>query len=133
MKRRDAIGRMATLLAIGLLPERRAVALLPKPFEHPDPRPGITAEHVLSDDEIPRKSSVRTAYGWVRRFPEICDGIYCVCDCKSMGHRSLLACYEGKQPEGCGACREVAVLVGTMASNGKTLAEIRTAVDEKFG
>jgi len=133
MMRRDAIGRMAALLAVGLAPDRRVLALLPKPFEHPEPRPGITAEHVLAESKLPKKSSVRAAYDWVRRFPEVCDGIYCVCDCKSMGHRSLLTCFESEQPEGCGACRELAVLVGNMASKGKTLAEIRVAVDEKFG
>ena len=50
-----------------------------------------------------------------------------------MGHRSLLSCYESKQPQGCLACQEEAWLVADLAKQGKSLADIRTAVDKKFG
>jgi hypothetical protein len=76
---------------------------------------------------------VREAYEAARTHPEIFDGLYCACECdKSMGHRSLLSCFESRQAIGCMACREEAELVGRLAKDGKTLAEIRHAVDLEF-
>ena len=102
-------------------------------FPHPDPRPGVTAEHVLADDEIGSRKRVREAYAAARTHPEVFDGVYCACACdKSMNHRSLLSCFESRQAVGCGACREEGELVGRLARDGKTLDEIRRAVDEEF-
>jgi hypothetical protein len=50
-----------------------------------------------------------------------------------MKHRSLLACFESEQPAGCGGCRDEAALVGRLAKDGQTLAQIRAAVDEQYG
>jgi hypothetical protein len=47
-------------------------------------------------------------------------------------HRSLLSCYETEQPTGCWSCREAGEYVGKLAKEGKSLAEIRAAVDKKF-
>lgn len=76
---------------------------------------------------------VREAYAAARTHPELFDGVYCACECdKSMGHRSLLSCFESRQAIGCMACREEAELVGRMARDGKTLDEIRLAVDKEY-
>jgi hypothetical protein len=100
---------------------------------HPDPRPGITGEKVLPESEIGDRRRVREAYEAARSHPELFDGVYCACECdKSMGHRSLLSCFESRQAIGCMACREEAELVARLARDGKTLAEIRLAVDEEF-
>lgn len=134
LSRRDAITRIGGLLAIAVV--RPGDLRLPghKPFEHPDPRPGITGENVLGADKLPNKKKVRAAYDAARRYPEIFDGVLCVCDCKgSMGHRSILACFESDQAVGCMACREVAELIEPLATLGKSLAEIRQAVDKEFG
>ena len=48
-------------------------------------------------------------------------------------HRSLLVCYETKQPIGCVACQDEAQLVAKLAKQGKELAKIRSAVDKEFG
>lgn len=102
-------------------------------FPHPDPRPGVTGEHVLAEEEIGSRKRVREAYAAARTHPEIFDGVYCACECdKSMNHRSLLSCFESRQAIGCGACREEGELVGRLARDGKTLEEIRRAVDEEF-
>lgn len=102
-------------------------------FSHPDPRPGITGEHVLAESELGGRKRVREAYEAARTHPELFDGVYCACDCsKSMGHRSLLSCFESRQPIGCMACREEGELVGRLAKEGKTLDEIRQAVDVEF-
>jgi hypothetical protein len=103
-------------------------------FPHPDPRPGVTGEHVLSEDEIGTRKRVREAYAAARRHPDVFDGVYCACECdKSMNHRSLLSCFESRQAVGCMACREEGELVGRLAADGQTLDEIRRAVDEEFG
>ena len=88
---------------------------------------------MLPESEIGDRRRVREAYEAARSHPELFDGVYCACECdKSMGHRSLLSCFESRQAIGCMACREEAELVARLARDGKTLAEIRLAVDEEF-
>ena len=101
---------------------------------HPEPRPGVTGEHVLAESEVGDRRRVREAYAAARTHPELFDGIFCACGCdKSMNHRSLLSCFESRQAIGCMACREEGELVGRLARDGKTLEEIRHAVDLEFG
>lgn len=103
-------------------------------FPHPDPRPGVTGEHVLPEDEVGNRKRVREVYAAARTHPEMFDGVYCACECdKTMNHRSLLSCFESRQAIGCAACREEGELVGRLARDGKSLDEIRRAVDEEFG
>ena len=110
------------------------LTLEPGGFPHPDPRPGITAALVLAESDLPDRRRVRQAYAAARAHPELFDGVFCACRCDtSMEHRSLLSCFESRQPVGCMACREEAELVAKMARDGKTLDEIRRAVDEEFG
>src|SRR5207248_1388390 len=106
-------------------------------LEHPDPRPGITSEHVLAADAIGsprREKQVFAAYDAAREYPEIFDGLACACGCTGKGgeHRSLLSCYESKQPTGCIGCQNEATFVADLAKETKTLAEIRAAVDKKY-
>jgi hypothetical protein len=132
ISRRDAIARVATFAVLSLV-ARRAWAL-GKPFPHPDPRPGITAANVLPLEQLPDRKRVRAAFDAARANPEIFDGVYCVCDCaEGMKHRSLLACFESKQPTGCWGCQEQAESLSEWAKEGKSLAEIREAVDKKWG
>lgn len=133
ISRRDALRRLSALSLTALVPNT-AWASDSEPMEHPDPRPGITGEHVLSAERLAKKrASVREAYEAARSYPEIFDGLLCGCECKgTMGHRSLLSCYESEQPMGCVACREEAELVGKLAKEGKSLAEIRKAVDKEY-
>lgn len=134
LSRRDALTRLAALLAVTVIRPRHLHASALKPFEHPDPRPGITGEHVLPDEKLGKKKSVHEAFDAARSYPEIFDGLFCACDCKgSMGHRSLLSCYESTQPINCGGCREEGEFVGKLAREGKSLAEIRQAVDKEYG
>jgi len=102
-------------------------------FRHPNPRPGITADLVLPESELGERRRVREAYAAARAHPELFDGVYCACECdKSMGHRSLLSCFESRQAIGCMACREEGELVGRLARDGKTLEDIRLAVDKEY-
>ena len=130
---------LGTLLLSGL--PARALVLpnilggrQPRGFKHPEPRPGITGENVLPDEKLPDKRGVRDAYATARTYPEIFDGLYCACRCEhSHGHRSLLACFESDQPTGCWGCQEEAELVAKLVKKGKSLAEIRAAVDDELG
>jgi hypothetical protein len=105
-----------------------------KPLPHPDPRPGITAAGVLDVDALTESAAVRDAYAAARAYPAIFDGLFCACRCrKSLGHRSLLSCFESRQPIGCMGCQEEAALAGRKAAAGKSLAEVRAAMDEEYG
>jgi hypothetical protein len=132
--------RTAGLLALALIDLRTirpAGAVARTDLHHPDPRPGINADHVLTAEDLgdfAKKSRVTSAYNAARAYPEIFDGLSCGCGCVEHGgeHRSLLSCYESMQPTGCVACQEEATFVADLAKDKKTLAEIRTAVDKKF-
>ena len=79
---------------------------------HPNPRPGITAEHVLAT----------------------LDGVYCHCDCsKHAGHRSLLTCFETNHGAYCDICMGEAMVAAQLAARGTSLQEIRAAIDAQFG
>jgi hypothetical protein len=143
--RRQFVGRLGLVATAFILPRdahpgANASARMhpgPKPsLEHPDPRPGITAERVLADGTLrSSKSEVLAAYAAARSYPAIFDGLACGCGCteKGMPHRSLLVCYETQQPTGCWSCQKEAQLVADLAKNDTPLADIREAVDKKFG
>jgi len=118
--------------ALALLPAPARAARRPDAVEQPEPRPGITAERVLAADEVP--SQARRAYEAAREIPQLLDGLYCHCDCAGRdGLRSLLSCFETRMPFSCGYCREEAELALRLHREGRTLAEIRRAVDREFG
>lgn len=108
---------------------------LPSDLEHPEPREGITGELVLTAEALgkfSKRRKIAKAYASARANPALFDGIACACSCggsKKGEHRSLLICYESMQATGCGACQEQAEIVVKMIDEGKSLAEIRAAVD----
>ena len=100
--------------------------------EHPTPRPGITAERILPDEQVKERS--RAVYAKAREIPEILDGIYCHCECaKRHDLHSLLDCFASKMAAGCGICSGEAALAHRLHGEGKTLDEIRAAIDERYG
>jgi hypothetical protein len=101
---------------------------------HPEPRPGITAERVMPAAMVPEGPGTLEAYEAARRVPQVLDGIYCHCNCsKSIGHRSLLTCFESEHGSQCDICMGEAMLALQLAGSGTSLAEIRKAIDAKFG
>ncbi|MEI2718562.1 MAG: hypothetical protein V9E87_00255 [Gemmatimonadales bacterium] len=103
---------------------------------HPTPRPKITGAKVLTADQLKDTPHLIPLFDSVRERPEIMDGIRCNCGCAGQpGFYSLLSCYEGDAhgaalPDlpGCrGGSRR------GLHKEGKTLAEIRVAVDAQFG
>ena len=133
ISRRDAIARIAAAATLTGVP-RRAWSLAMKPFPHPDPRPGITSASVLPVEQLPDRKRVRRAFEAARQNPTVFDGVYCVCECaEGMSHRSLLACFESRQPTGCWGCQEQAEAISGWIGEGMDLPAIREAVDKKWG
>jgi hypothetical protein len=134
ISRRTALAQAGRLLIAAAVLPRDWRWMVAKPFPHPDPRPGITGANVLHEDELGTRKAVREAYAAARAYPQLFDGLFCVCEChENMGHRSLLACFESRQAVGCLSCQEQAVLVERLAKQDKTLDEIRKAIDKKWG
>ena len=136
---------MAGVVRIG---EGLRIAIPRDPVEHPDPRPGITAAKILSREsyeaEVRRLGGsekfvksvhkrVSKSYEQAREIPEVLDGLYCYCDCSSYGHRSLLTCFEVTQAVGCWSCKKEADMAYRLHKEGKSLDEIRKAIDEELG
>jgi hypothetical protein len=118
----------AVLLGVLLATGREAGA------RHPDPRPGVTAEMVLGPGEFPRTPGAPEAYAAARALPDVLDGTYCYCECsKHAGHRSLLTCFESEHGAFCDVCIEEALTAARMHREGRSLEDIRQAIDRRFG
>lgn len=138
---RDSMSRRVLLRTLGGIAGTGLLAAMPRPLaaaargldvEHPTPRDGITAEKVLPDEELPERA--RAAYAAAREIPKVLDGLYCHCDCGERDTlRSLLSCFETRMPTSCGICREEALMALRLHRDGKTLDEIRAAVDRRYG
>lgn len=101
---------------------------------HPEPRPDITAETVIPASRYVEYARIRTVYAQAREIPEVLDGLYCHCDCsKHAGHRSLLTCFESDHGAACDICLTEAAIAHRMTMGGKSLEEIRAAIDALYG
>jgi Protein of unknown function with PCYCGC motif len=106
----------------------------PSASRHPTPRPGITAAKVVPQSLVPDTPGANEAYAAARAVAATLDGVYCHCDCsKHAGHRSLLTCFESDHGSHCDVCMGEALLAAEMAKQGKSLTEIRSAIDRQFG
>lgn len=124
-------------LLVAALPLRRALAGPGRPVqEHPEPREGIDASDVLSQERLRAAGfgdDVVAVFDMVREMPEIADGLACYCGCMLMGHRSLLSCYhEGGMAPGCAVCQGEARLAHGRWKEGQSLERIRRAIDARF-
>jgi hypothetical protein len=134
ISRREFSQHCAALLA-ALLPRRRARPGGGTSGPHPTPRPKITGAKVLTADELKDTPHLIPLFDSVRERPEIMDGIRCNCGCAGQpGFYSLLSCYEGDaMARLCPICQGEGRLAARLHKEGKTLAEIRVAVDAQFG
>jgi hypothetical protein len=106
------------------------------PHPHPTPRPGVTAEKVLTTEQLGPWVTAAPAFDEVRQIPEIIDGIRCNCGCADTpGYYSLLTCYEGSDAMAriCEICQGQGRLAFRLHAAGKTLDEIRAALDARYG
>ena len=102
---------------------------------HPTPRPGIDASKVLTRDKLTEHPAAAPDFDMVRKIPQVVDGIRCQCGCAELPEfYSLLSCYETDgMAQHCVICQGEAKLAFRMHEQGKTLDQIRAAIDEKFG
>lgn len=128
LTRRSFVGALSGILVGLLMPPRFAAAA----SKHPTPRPGITGEFVLSRKDLAKTPELIPLFDSIRKIPRIADGIQCSCGCSetSIEFYSLLGCYEKNgMAVNCGTCQKLGRLVVKLHSQGKTLAQIRAAVD----
>lgn len=103
--------------------------------DHPTPRPGIDASRVLKDIEIKGGKDVSVAFNEVRQIPQVVDGIRCYCGCAERpGFYSLLTCFEGPDAMAlmCDLCQGHGRYAFRLHCAGKTLDEIRAAIDDRY-
>ena len=137
--RRHFLGACAAAITAVLIPARTVRAAPPRRLSrgpHPTPRPGITAAKVLTKNQLAGKPQLVSLFDSVREIPEVIDGIRCNCGCShSESFYSLLSCYEGRDAmaKECAVCQGQGRLAARLHKAGKTLDEIRAAVDAKFG
>lgn len=140
VSRRGFLATWLLLPAGALLTPRRScssthVGSLPS-SDHPTPRPGIDASRVPTPDELRDAKRAIGVFDEVREIPHVVDGIRCHCGCaKNPKHYSLLSCFEthDAMAKDCSGCRKQASYVYRLHKDGKSLDEIRAAVDERFG
>lgn len=84
-----------------------------------------------------------TAYAFALARPEVLQWLPCYCGCGGMGHRSNLDCFFVRRESGqiafeqhgsfCDICVDTANLAARLLAEGRTITEIRAAVDQTFG
>jgi hypothetical protein len=138
LSRRTFLGGLIGVAAV-LFPGARLWARSARPWPttgpHPLPRAGITAAKVLTRDQLADFPALIPLFDQVREIPEIVDGIRCQCGCADLeGFYSLLSCYEGEaMARHCVVCQGQARLAHRLHKAGKSLDEIRSAIDARYG
>jgi hypothetical protein len=102
---------------------------------HPEPRANAedAGAGVMPPSMFSYSPRIMQAYQAARAVPATLDGLYCYCQCNEhMGHRSLLICFHSQHGAGCDVCIDEAVQAHEMVQQGRTLADIRAAIDVAF-
>ena len=103
---------------------------------HPTPRAGITAAKVLPAAQLEVGADVAAIFEQIREIPAVADGIRCQCSCADQpDYYSLLTCFEGAEAMAlhCEICQAQGRLASRLHRTGKTLDQIRKAIDARFG
>lgn len=99
----------------------------------------------LPDDPAPVRPPevMKAAYEFAGRHPEILSRIPCFCGCGKQGHRSNHDCFvAARAADGsvtwtahgmrCGMCVDIASEAMTISGAGRTLAEIRKVIEQRY-
>lgn len=122
------MGMAVIVMALALIATRSGNATA-----HPTPREGLTAADVAPPSRYADYPRIAQVYAMVAEIPEVIDGIYCHCDCsKHSDHRSLLTCFQDDHGAACDVCLTEAALAFRMVGEGRSLKEIRKAVDALY-
>ena len=139
---RHSIGALLALAGLARARPLRAVGVAGMPMRrrpyggpHPTPRPGIDASKVLTREKLTEHPAAEPVFDMVRKIPQVVDGIRCQCGCAELPEfYSRLSCYEADgMAQHCVICQGEARLAFRMHEQGKTLDQIRAAIDAKFG
>lgn len=133
--RRHFVALLPAMLIAGIGNPRRGYSQTARTADHPTPRPGITSAKVLTKDQLGEHKDAAPVFDMVREIPEVVDGIRCQCGCSALeGKYSLLSCYEADgMAAHCQICQGEGRLAYRLHKQGKTLDDIRAAIDAKFG
>ena len=104
----------------------------------------ITAVWAARPDYVRAEARTEEAYAFALASPGAIKYIPCYCGCAAMGHRNNVDCYfkpvTGGEPPRyeehasfCQVCVDTTLMVKRMLSQGRSLMEIRQAVDQTFG
>ena len=100
---------------------------------HPEPRAHIDHTHVAPAERYAAYPRVAQIYAEAAAVPHVIDGIYCHCACSEhSGHYSLLDCFHDDHAARCDVCLSEADMAYRMHREGKSLDEIRTAIDRLY-
>lgn len=90
---------------------------------------------MLTSEKLADKPQLVPLFDSVRQIPEIVDGIHCNCGCTNPPEfYSLLSCYEEHgMARDCSICQGQGRLAVRLHAEGKSLDQIRAAIDAKFG
>jgi hypothetical protein len=108
------------------------------PGPHPEPRKNYKPTKVLTAEELDGDKELIELFDGVREHSTVIDGIRCHCGCAGTeGMYSLLSCYERDNPmqamsKWCPICQGQGRLTIRLAKQGKTLDEIRKAIDARY-
>ena len=73
------------------------------------------------------------AYRAAKEIPEVLDHMHCYCECKKHnGHKSLQTCFVNQHGLNCSICIDEAIMAHELHKKGKSIADIRRAIDRKF-
>jgi hypothetical protein len=122
--------------SLGLVPQVLRAFPARARADHPTPRPGITGGKVATPAMLDGDTVLIELFDAVRAIPHVVDGIRCHCGCAELnGHYSLLTCYEGANAMAriCPICQGEGRVAVRMAKAGRSLADIRVAIDAQYG
>ena len=102
---------------------------------HPSPRAGIDASKVLPAPQLEDHPDAIPVFEHARTIPQILDGIRCQCGCSELpGKYSLLSCFEDDgMARHCEMCQGQTRLAFRLHRLGRSLDEIRVAIEETYG
>lgn len=102
------------------------------------PIPGTAPARIETRPLVPPsmyQGRVAAAYKIAEEIPGVIDQLYCYCKCKENPmflHKTLLTCYTDNHASNCDICMHEAEMASQMTKEGKSPAEIRTAVDTYY-
>ena len=99
---------------------------------HPAPRTEAEQLATAHPDDFGAYPEIKETYKMAAQIKSTLDGLFCYCHCKGGGHYSLLDCFRDEHGAGCDICLAEAQLAFRMKNEGRSLEEIRVAIDTQF-